>query len=283
MPNPAPKSIGYRQRGIIPDPHLPCTKPEDEIEWLWTPLEQQLDAVATTFLNRLSTELKGYFLAKKARNVDEIREIADQWLKEKEKNREETACEASRLIVSPVHYPDIWETQFSNNVCTLKRTAPMGAGTNKITIEPRAVFRVLREEEMKDSSRVSIQLWMSFDTNRFDANSAKPQDFYGYKWRVNHDLWLERRSWRLRAASIISSVVPTVSSSFWSTQSSQATGPGHETHTEAVMRPDASFDTSLAGSTAPTETQHASSDGLLPGKSDSSRQDVLDVVADSKC
>jgi hypothetical protein len=216
----------------------------------------------------------------KAGNVHTIRKLADEWLKEKEK--EETAHEAAKLIVSPGRYPDIWEIQLSEGVCELERTAPMEAGTNKIIIEPRATFRVLREEEIQDKRQISIQLWMSFDTKRFDANPAKPDDFYAYKWRVNHDLWLERRSWRSRAASIISSVVPTVSSSFWSTQSSQATGPGHETHTEAVMRPDVSCDTSLAGSTAPTETQLASSDGLLPGESDSFR-DVLDVVADSKC
>lgn len=58
MPNPAPKLIGHRQRSIIPDPHLPCLIPVDEIEWLWNPLRQQLAAVATTFLDRLSAELE---------------------------------------------------------------------------------------------------------------------------------------------------------------------------------------------------------------------------------
>ncbi|KAH8080773.1 hypothetical protein HD553DRAFT_325752 [Filobasidium floriforme] len=279
MPNPPPGTIVHRQGSIIWDPYMPDSKPEDELEWLWNPLRQQLEAVATVVLKRLGEECGSHFMKEKAGNVHGIRKLANEWLNEK--GQEESAHEAAKMIVSPGRYPDIWEVQLSEGVCELERTAPMEAGTKKIIIGSQATFRVLREEEIKDKRQISIQLWMSFDTKRFDANPAKRVDYYAYKWRVNHDLWLERRSWRSRAASIISSVVPTVSSSFRPTRSSQATGPGHETHTEAVMRPDASCGTSLAGSTPPTETQRASFDGLLPGESDSSRRDVSDVIAEN--
>lgn len=203
MPNPPPGSIVHRQGSIIWDPHIPCPTPVDEIEWLWNPLRQQLEAIATIVLKRLGAECGSHFMKEKAGNVHAIRKLADEWLKEKEK--EETAHEAAKLIVSPGRYPDIWEIQLSEGVCELERTALMEAGTKKIIIESTATFRVLREEEIQDKRQISIQLWMSFDTNRFDANPAKPGDFYAYKWRVNHDLWLERRPWTSRVPSILSS------------------------------------------------------------------------------
>jgi hypothetical protein len=48
MPNPPPGSIVHRQGSIIWDPYMPNVKPEDEVEWLWTPLEQELKAISST-------------------------------------------------------------------------------------------------------------------------------------------------------------------------------------------------------------------------------------------
>jgi hypothetical protein len=278
MPNPPPGSIVHRQGRIIWDPYIPCPAPVDEIEWLWNPLRQQLEAIVANILDPLSAKFESHIMGKKAETGNEIREMTEAWLKGM--NTEETVHEASRLIHIPGTHSETWETQLLDNVCILEQRAQKGGGTKKITILPCATFRVLREEECKRRRQITLRLRISFTTERFAANNAEPVDYYAYHWYVDHDLWLERRSWRSRAASIISSVVPTVSSSFWSTQSSQATGPGHGSHTEAVMRPDASCGTSLAGSTAPTKTQLASIDGLLPGESDSFRRDVL---ADSKC
>jgi hypothetical protein len=67
MPNPPPGPILHRQGSIIWDPYMPDLKPEDEVGWLWNPLEQELKAVAADFLNPLSAELR--CLAERKRNA----------------------------------------------------------------------------------------------------------------------------------------------------------------------------------------------------------------------
>lgn len=190
MPDPGPKSIEHRQRGIILDPHLPCTKPEDEVEWLWTPLEQELKAVAADFLNPLSAELRSSFVEKQAGTIEEVRTMANAWLKEKE--TPDTTRRALNLLVLAYRCSAIWECQLLDDKCQLEIKGTQG-GTKKITIEPSVVFRMLEQSKRRD--RVTIRLLISFPSSSYTTvNTTEPVGFYGFMWRVDHDLTLQRGS-----------------------------------------------------------------------------------------
>lgn len=123
----------------------------------------------------LGRRLKKLFCGKKATTSDQIREMAEAWLRGR--NLEETARKASELIHVPGTYPGIWKFQLSDKVSTLQRKAQTGAGTKKIAIEPRATFRALREDESSCRSQITLRLLVSFTTERFVASAAEPVTF----------------------------------------------------------------------------------------------------------
>jgi hypothetical protein len=188
MPNPPLGSIRHRQGSIIWDPYMPDVKPEDEVKWLWTPLEQELKAVAVDFLNPLSAELRSSFVEKKAGTTEEVRTMANAWLKENETPA--TARRALNLLYLACRCLDIWEPQLLDDKCQLEIKGTQG-GTKKITIEPSVVFRMLEQSKRRD--RVTIRLLISFPSSSYTTvDASKPVGFYGFIWRVDHDLTLER-------------------------------------------------------------------------------------------
>lgn len=136
---------------------MPDSKPEDEVKWLWTPLEQELKAVAADFLNTLSAELRRSFVEKKAGTTEEVRTMANAWLKENKTPA--TARRALNLLDSACRCQDIWEPQLLDDKCQLEIKGTQG-GTKKITIEPSVVFRMLEQSKRRD--RVTIRLLISF-------------------------------------------------------------------------------------------------------------------------
>jgi hypothetical protein len=185
-----PGSIIHRQGSIIWDPYMPDLKPGDEVEWLWTTLEQELKAVAADFLNPLSAELRSSFVEKKAGTIEEVRTMANAWLKENETPA--TARRALNLLDSACRCLDIWESQLLENKCQLEIKGTQG-GTTKITIEPRVVFRMLEQSKRRD--RVTIRLLISFPSSSYTTvDATEPVGFYGFMWRVDHDLTLQRGS-----------------------------------------------------------------------------------------
>jgi hypothetical protein len=194
MPNPPLGSIRHRQGSIIWDPYMPDVKPEDEVKWLWTPLEQELKAVAADFLNPLSAELRSSFVEKKAGTTEEVRTMANAWLKENETPA--TARRALNLLYLACRCLDIWEPQLLDDKCQLEIKGTQG-GTKKITIEPSVVFRMLEQSKRRD--RVTIRLLISFPSSSYTTvDATKPVGFYGFIWRVDHDLTLERGSFMQR-------------------------------------------------------------------------------------
>lgn len=230
---------------------MPDLKPEDEVGWLWNPLEQELKAVAADFLNPLSAELRSAFVEKQAGTIEEIRTMANAWLKEKE--TPDTTRRALNLLVLACRCSAIWECQLLDDKCQLEFKGTYG-GTKKITIEPSVVFRMLEQSKCRD--RVTIRLLISFPSTSYTTvDATELVGFYGFMWRVDHDLTLQRGSITHELGlSKLGSRISSLWTRGYSRSENKSLGQSHDDYTD----PD-QLNLTLLGTEAPTTATSGSS------------------------